>query len=51
VSRDIRFKQIGTEYLPFEANIRFGYSLQKILNIRLFAILRIRNLNANMKQI
>jgi len=51
VSRDIRLKQNGTEYLPFEANICFGHSLQKIANICLFAILRMRNFQANIKRI
>jgi len=50
VSRDIRLIRNGTEYLPFEANIRFGYSLRKIANIRLFAILRMRNFEANMNE-
>jgi len=51
VSRDIRLKRNGTEYLPFEANICFGLSLKKLANIHLFAILRIRNIQANMMQI
>jgi len=50
VSRDICLKRIETKYLPFEANSRFSYSLQKIVNIRLSAILRIKNLHANMKE-
>jgi len=51
VSRYIRLMRNGTEYLPFGANIHFGYSLRKIANICLFAILRIRNFEANMMRI